>query len=78
MVSIFHKLLADAGLLDMRFHDLRHSAATILLVASVYLKVVQERMGCSTIAMTKDIYLHLSPSMQQKVAEKIDDMFKHL
>lgn len=76
MVSIFHKLLADAGLPGMRFHDLRHSAATILLVAGVHSKVVQERMGHSTIAMTMDIYSHVLPSMQQDVADKIDDMFK--
>ncbi len=76
MVSIFYKLLADASLPDMRFHDLRHSAATILLVAGVHPKVVQERMGHSTIAMTMDICSHVLPSMQQDVADKIDDMFK--
>jgi integrase len=76
VVRSFHKLLADAGLPDMRFHDLRHSAATILLVAGVHPKVVQERLGHSTIAMTMDIYSHVMPSMQQEVAEKIDDLFK--
>ena len=65
-----------AGLLDMRFHDLRHSAATILMAAGVHPKMVQERMGHSTIAMTMDIYSHVLPSMQQEVADKIDDMFK--
>lgn len=53
-----------------------HSAATILLVAGVHPKVVQERLGHSTIAMTMDIYSHVLPSMQQEVAEKIDDLFK--
>ena len=60
----------------MRFHDLRHSAATILLVAGVHPKVVQERMGHSSIMMTMDIYSHVLPSMQQEVAEKIDKIFK--
>jgi integrase len=74
MVSIFHKLLADAGLPDLRFHDLRHSAATILLGAGVHPKLVQERMEHSTIAMTMDIYSHVLPSMQQDIEDKIDGM----
>jgi len=60
----------------MRFHDLRHSAATILMAAGVHPKVVQERLGHSTIAMTMDIYSHVLPSMQQDVADRIDDIFK--
>jgi len=73
----FGKLLSKVGLPHMRFHDLRHSAATILLVAGVHPKVVQERMGHSTIAMTLDVYSHVLPSMQQEAAGKIDDLFKH-
>jgi integrase len=73
----FGKLLREVGLPHMRFHDLRHSAATILLVAGVHPKVVQERMGHSTIAMTLDVYSHVLPSMQQEAAGKIDDLFKH-
>ena len=73
----FDKLLDEAGLPHMRFHDLRHSAATILLVAGVHPKVVQERLGHSTIAMTLDVYSHVLPSMQQEAAGKIDDLFKH-
>lgn len=69
-----HKLLVAAGLPDIRFHDLRHSVATMLLVAGVHPKVVQERLGHSSIAMTMDTYSHLVPSMQQEAAKKIDDM----
>lgn len=69
-----HKLLVAAGLPDIRFHDLRHSAATMLLVAGVHPKVVQERLGHSTIAMTMDTYSHVVPSMQQEAAQKIDGM----
>ena len=72
----FKRLVEKAGLPAMRFHDLRHSAATILLAMGVHPKVVQERLGHSTIAMTMDIYSHVLPSMQQDVANKIDDMFK--
>ncbi len=78
VLELFQKILKDAGLPHMRFHDLRHSATTILLVAGVHPKVVQERLGHSTIAMTMDIYSHVLPSMQQEAAEKIDDMFKEL
>ena len=78
VVAKFHKLLVDADLPYMRFHDLRHSAATILLAAGVHPKVVQERLGHSKIAMTLDVYSHVLPSMQQEAAEKIDDLFKGL
>jgi integrase len=74
-IRIFHALLNKAGLPDMRLHDLRHSAATILMAAGVHPKLVQERMGHSTIAMTMDTYSPVLPSMQQEVAEKINDMF---
>jgi integrase len=76
LLKIFNKLLRDAGLLHMRFHDLRHSAATILLTSGVHPKVVQERLGHSTIAMTLDVYSHVLPSIQQEAADKIDDLFK--
>ncbi len=71
----FHKLLDAAGLPSMRFHDLRHSAATILLTMGIHPKVVQELLGHSSIAMTIDIYSHVLPSMQQGAMEKINDAF---
>src|SRR5260370_472013 len=77
VLVLFQKLLEDAGLPHMRFHDLRHSAATILLEARVHLKMVQERLGHSTIATTADIYSHISSEMQQEVVDKIDDLFRH-
>jgi len=77
VVAKFKVLLKDAGLPDMRFHDLRHSAATILLIAGVHSKVVQERLGHSTILTTLNVYSHVLPSMQQDAADKIDDLFGH-
>ena len=59
----------------MRFHDLRHSAATILFAAKVDLKVISELLGHSSIAVTSDIYAHLLPSMQREVADKMNDLF---
>lgn len=72
----FYQLLKDAGLPPMRFHDLRHSAATILFVAGVNPKVIQELLGHSKISITLEVYSHVLPSMQQEVASKMDDLFK--
>jgi integrase len=77
MLVAFKQLLHEAGLPKVRFHDLRHSAATILAAARVDLKTIQERLGHSTIATTADIYSHALPKMQQEAASKIDDLFNH-
>ena len=71
-----YALLKRAGLPPMRFHDLRHSAATILLVMGVHPKVVQELLGHSTITMTIDTYSHLLPSLQQEAIEKMNAVFR--
>jgi len=60
----------------MRFHDLRHSAATLLLNMGVPAKVVQEILGHSTFSTTMDRYSHVLPSMQQEAMEKMDDLFR--
>jgi integrase len=56
----------------VRFHDLRHTHATQLLLAGVHPKIAQERLGHSTIATTMDIYGHVSDTMQEDAAAKID------
>ncbi|EFH90683.1 tyrosine-type recombinase/integrase [Ktedonobacter racemifer] len=71
----FHQIVAQAGLPKMRFHDLRHSAATILLAKGVHPKVVQELLGHSSIAMTMNIYSHVMPSMRKEVASIMDTIF---
>ncbi len=72
----YRKLLSDAGLPRLRFHDLRHSAATILLTLGIHPKVVQERLGHSKIAMTMDTYSHVLPTMQEEASERLDDLFR--
>lgn len=72
----FRVILKKAGLPDMRFHDLRHSAATILLTMGVHPKAVQERLGHSNITMTMNTYSHVLPSVQQDVASKMDDALR--
>ncbi len=69
----FNRILKKAGLPHVRFHDLRHGAATILLSWGVHPKVVQEILGHSQISMTLDTYSHVLPSMQREVTEKWDD-----
>ncbi len=70
----FKPLLRRAGLPDIRFHDLRHTSATLLLSAGVHPKVVQERLGHSTISLTLDTYSHAVPSMQRDAARRMDDL----
>lgn len=70
----FQPLLAKAELPPMRFHDLRHTSATLLLSAGVHPKVVQERLGHSQISVTMDTYSHVLPTMQRDAAGKLDAM----
>ena len=58
------KLLVKANLPRIRFHDLRHTCATLLLRAKVNPKVVSELLGHSSVAITLDIYSHVLPDMQ--------------
>ena len=70
-------LLQKAGLPDVRFHDLRHSAATLLLSEGVHPKVVQELLGHSQISMTIDVYSHALPSMQQDAISRLNDTLEN-
>lgn len=71
----FKRLLQAADLPLIRFHDLRHSAATILLGMGVHPKIVQELLGHSNINTTMDIYSHVLPSMQKEAMGKLDTLF---
>lgn len=68
----FRPLLERAGLPRVRFHDLRHSAATLLLAGGIHPRVVQERLGHSTISVTMDIYSHVMPTLQREAADHLD------
>ncbi len=65
-----------AGLKGVRFHDLRHTAASLLLLAGVHPKVVQERLGHASVVLTLDVYSHLLGSMQRDAADAIDEILK--
>jgi len=71
----FNVLLQQCNLPHMRIHDLRHSAATLLLYMGVPMKVVQEILGHSSITITMDLYGHLLPGMQEDAMNKMDDLF---
>jgi integrase len=67
-------LLRRAGLpLSTRFHDLRHTCATLLLLKGVHPKLVQELLGHSSIEMTLDTYSHVLPNMGDAAAGAMDD-----
>lgn len=69
----FQCTLKKAGFRRLRFHDLRHGAATLLLAQGVDLKGIQETLGHSTIATTADIYVHMQPELRREVADRMDD-----
>lgn len=71
----FQALLAVAGLPRMRFHDLRHGAASLLLAQGVHPRVVMEMLGHSTIAQTMNVYSHVIPNLQREAADKMDAVF---
>jgi integrase len=58
--------------LDIRFHDLRHTHATLLLRQDVHVKVVSERLGHSTVGITLDTYSHVLPDMQEEATAKLE------
>jgi len=76
LYTIFKKLLQEADLPDMHFHDLRHSAATILLSMGVQAKVVQEILGHGNISTTLNIYGHVFPSTHRDAMDDMDDFFE--
>jgi len=71
----FAPLLQRAGLPTITFHQLRHTAATILLLNNVNPKVVSELLGHATIAITLDTYSHVLPNMQHSVVAAMEETF---
>jgi integrase len=69
----FAPLLKKAGLSAIRFHDLRHTCATLLLSNNTHPKFVQELLGHATVSITLDTYSHVAPSMGDRAARAMDD-----
>ena len=72
----FKRLIRDNELPDIRFHDLRHTNATIMLGHNIAPKVVSSMLGHSSIGITLDTYSHVMTSMQQPAIEAIESIFK--
>ncbi len=70
----FARVLKKAGLPHIRFHDLRHTHATLLLKGGIHPKIVSERLGHANIGITLDTYSHVLPGLQEKAAERFDNL----
>ena len=66
----FRRAADRAGLKDIRFHDLRHTHASLLLSEGVHLKVVSERLGHSGVGIIGDLYSHVMPNLQRDAGER--------
>jgi integrase len=69
-------LLDTADLPDIRFHDLRHTSATLLMAAGVHPKIAQERLGHSQIGITLDTYSHVVPTLQLEAADRLNEVMR--
>ena len=74
MIKDLRKVLASANLPKIRFHDIRHTCATLLLLKNVHPKIVSERLGHSDIKITLDIYSHALPTLQAEASQVIEGM----
>ena len=71
----YHVFLKKYGISDIRFHDLRHTFATLLFEEGESAKVIQELLGHSTITITMDIYTHVSKKGKKNAISKLDNLF---
>ncbi|MDM5188577.1 site-specific integrase [Bacillus sp. DX4.1] len=72
----FYNVTEKLELPKIRFHDLRHTHATLLIQQNVNVKLISERLGHSDIGTTLNTYSHVLPDMQRSVAEKLDEVFE--
>lgn len=76
LVKKFKLSLKEAGLSGIRFHDLRHTSAALMLNNGVDVLVAQRRLGHAKPSITLDVYGHLLVCTQEKVANRLDDLIK--
>lgn len=72
----FKAIVKQMGRPEVRFHDVRHSCATLLLAHGVPLKQIQEWLGHSDFSTTANIYAHLDAASKQKSAETMEEFLK--
>jgi integrase len=72
----FAKIARKAGLEGTRFHDLRHTSASLMLLGGVHPKIVSEMLGHSSVAFTLDTYSHVVPTLQEAAMRRLDEMLE--
>ena len=76
VTRVFKAKSAAAGLPQIRFHDLRHTWATLALSTGGHPKIVSQRLGHSSISITLDLYSHVTPGMDKEIAEQVAALFR--
>jgi integrase len=74
--TAFQRVLRESGLPRLRFHDLRHTMASLMLASGEHPKVVSERLGHSTVALTLDVYSHVVPGLGEAAAERLAEVLR--
>lgn len=72
----WRRIVKAANLPRLRFHDLRHAHASLLMAQGVHPKIVSERLGHSSVSITLDIYSHVAPNLQADAAAGLDALLK--
>ncbi len=72
----FERIKEKGNLPDVRFHDLRHTCATLLLSKNVHPKIVRELLGHANIGITLDTYSHYLPNLQSEAVRAMDSIFE--
>ncbi len=70
----FKRVLENAKLPNIRFHDLRHSAASLMLAQGIPLRSIQEALGHSSITLTANLYAHVGEALKREAAEAMDSV----
>jgi integrase len=70
----FYKLLDKAGLPKIRFHDIRHTATSLMLNNGIPVLIVSKRLGHSSVSVTLDTYAYFIPEMQQGIGDMMDEL----
>ena len=76
VTPVLHHALAEAGLPDIRCHDLRHTAATLQLAAGVPLATISRTLGHSSLAITADLYAAVTPDLRREAADAMDAVLR--
>jgi len=72
VTTAFHRILAGAGLPSIRYHDLSHTAATLLLAQGVSPRTIMETLGHSQVSLTLNAYSHVLSALKQEAADRMD------